>query len=592
MKHLKKLGSVLLALVMVMALAAPAFASGDGNANVKLTLDENSGHMFDLYQLFTGTPKDGASLDLDTIQWGPHVDKTKLGDLWEALAEAFPGVFNDGNGKNNIVAGDGAKYLANLLGGFDAGSKTATVDDTAKLVKTILDINLFGGINSGNLNSTKTEETVSPGYYLIVDKLSSNDTDPAYMAWVIGKYPEADNVLSITPKKGDTGVKKEVLDPTTVEGEGEQWKDGAIYNTEDGKSIKFKITLSLPEDLLSDKYKNGTSYNLYLRDYQDNGLAFDKIESVRLMAGATKVMDLTYNTLTGKDLIKGDKTASFGIMIPSLQNVTNIDPNKHHVEVIYTAQYSKDAVVGPDGNNNNVKVWVNDEGTPVEDNTKVYKLELVVEKTDADGKPLEGAAFALVSEEYLTIENNEPKVGADGKVELKDKSEVNGGTWIDLVERLEKDKDGKVTGVYHTTSGELKAGDYTLWLVETTVPTGYNAAKAIKVHIKAEVEPAGDTSTTPGELKLTIDEPFKIVEKITTVTTKTTSGEGGAAETETTSYKISGKVMDTSVKNLKGSLLPETGGIGTTIFYIVGGVLVVGAVVLLITKRRTSVDDE
>ncbi len=51
---------------------------------------------------------------------------------------------------------------------------------------------------------------------------------------------------------------------------------------------------------------------------------------------------------------------------------------------------------------------------------------------------------------------------------------------------------------------------------------------------------------------------------------------------------------DTGVKvlNKTGSLLPSTGGIGTTLFYVVGGVLVLGAVVLLITKRRTSVDDE
>ena len=46
------------------------------------------------------------------------------------------------------------------------------------------------------------------------------------------------------------------------------------------------------------------------------------------------------------------------------------------------------------------------------------------------------------------------------------------------------------------------------------------------------------------------------------------------------------------VLNKTGSLLPSTGGIGTTIFYIGGGVLVVAAVVLLITKRRASVDDE
>ena len=46
--------------------------------------------------------------------------------------------------------------------------------------------------------------------------------------------------------------------------------------------------------------------------------------------------------------------------------------------------------------------------------------------------------------------------------------------------------------------------------------------------------------------------------------------------------------FSTEILNKKGSLLPSTGGIGTTIFYIVGGILVVGAAILLVTKKRMS----
>ncbi len=42
------------------------------------------------------------------------------------------------------------------------------------------------------------------------------------------------------------------------------------------------------------------------------------------------------------------------------------------------------------------------------------------------------------------------------------------------------------------------------------------------------------------------------------------------------------------IQNFAGSMLPSTGGIGTTIFYVVGGLLVVGAGILLITKKRIS----
>ena len=42
------------------------------------------------------------------------------------------------------------------------------------------------------------------------------------------------------------------------------------------------------------------------------------------------------------------------------------------------------------------------------------------------------------------------------------------------------------------------------------------------------------------------------------------------------------------IVNQKGTLLPSTGGIGTTIFYVVGGILVVAAGILLVTKKRMS----
>ena len=49
-------------------------------------------------------------------------------------------------------------------------------------------------------------------------------------------------------------------------------------------------------------------------------------------------------------------------------------------------------------------------------------------------------------------------------------------------------------------------------------------------------------------------------------------------------------IVNITVENNKGSILPETGGIGTTIFYIVGVVLVLGAGVLLVTKKRMNAD--
>ena len=50
--------------------------------------------------------------------------------------------------------------------------------------------------------------------------------------------------------------------------------------------------------------------------------------------------------------------------------------------------------------------------------------------------------------------------------------------------------------------------------------------------------------------------------------------------------------MDNDIVNKEGSTLPSTGGIGTTIFYGLGGVLVLGSGVALITKKRMKKDEE
>ena len=96
----------------------------------------------------------------------------------------------------------------------------------------------------------------------------------------------------------------------------------------------------------------------------------------------------------------------------------------------------------------------------------------------------------------------------------------------------------------------MDAGTYTL--VETTTPAGYNTCASITITIEATHKEAvtGDSATT------TIDN-----EKST---------------------------MTNEVINMSGSTLPTTGGMGTTIFYVVGSILVLGAAILLITKKRMS----
>ena len=50
-------------------------------------------------------------------------------------------------------------------------------------------------------------------------------------------------------------------------------------------------------------------------------------------------------------------------------------------------------------------------------------------------------------------------------------------------------------------------------------------------------------------------------------------------------------IVSTEIENLPGTVLPETGGMGTTVFYLVGGLMVAAAVVLLVTKKRMAISE-
>ena len=114
----------------------------------------------------------------------------------------------------------------------------------------------------------------------------------------------------------------------------------------------------------------------------------------------------------------------------------------------------------------------------------------------------------------------------------------------------------------------LDAGSY--YLRETKAPAGYNLLKNdISVTITATLDKSENTPALT-ELKLSVKDD-----------------KTGAEATENNGSVDTG-IVATDVVNNSGTELPSTGGIGTTIFYVLGSILVIGAVVLLITKKRMS----
>ncbi len=237
--------------------------------------------------------------------------------------------------------------------------------------------------------------------------------------------------------------------------------------------------------------------------------------------------------------------------------------NGAEIVITYTAKVTNQAEVdGTTGNVNTVtmKPWTTpDDNTPDdpweeewEDDAVIYTYAAALKKVDENGNSLAGAKFAVKG---LIVEGT---AGNYTVVSYNPNSEEQGTV-------METDVNGNLV-----IKGLNSAASLTVY--ETEAPAGYNKLTA--------------------PITVTVQ---KIGEVVTVTSTKVYYDENGnVTQTETESYSYSveyNKKLEAAavkVENKKGTELPSTGGMGTTLFYVFGAILMVGAAVLLVTKRRMS----
>lgn len=227
------------------------------------------------------------------------------------------------------------------------------------------------------------------------------------------------------------------------------------------------------------------------------------------------------------------------------------------VTITYTAKVTEKAAIDGNGNTNKVTVtWTTKNGTvpgpgELKQEETIYTYAIALKKVDNKGKALPGAVFEFPF--YV-------KSAADAT----DGAYIYAGTTAG---------EGLTNQITTPDSGVIvvkgvKSGDYEI--TEVTAPAGYNKLTA-PVIVKAVQTGSTSTHTT-----VYLDENGNITNTETDKTTKVNVDIDTIAATAVV------------VVNKAGTELPSTGGMGTTIFYVLGAVLVVGAGVLLVTKKRMS----
>lgn len=528
MKRLKKAGALVLALLMTFVFAIPAMAAETAaQTTYSITIrNENAGHTYQAYQIFAGDVSSDAQQDGNTS--GPILSNITWGNGIDLTPDGQDSLmvalstYNTVNGLE-IKETDTAAQVAEKL-----AAHSDLVDEFTELLA-----NYYLGTPTGSTN-VKTEDNtyvidnLPAGYYLVRDQNRSlagdNDTYTEYIVQVLGN-------VTMTPKSDMPVAEKKVddkNDSNTTE-DRETWQDSADYDI--GDEIPFQLTVTLPNN-----FSAYESYTLAFVDNLSQGLTY-KNGSAEVFVDGVSVGNMEP---VNEDQTL-DETAAYNQGTLLIWNINDIKDEPYNAEpgdtitIKYTATLNNNAVIGSEGNPNEFHIIFsnNPNGTGVgktpDDTVIVFTYQTIVNKVDKDGEPLAGAAFKL------------EKKQSDGSWQVVEEKEVG-------------------ENITSFTFTGLDDGDYRL--TETVTPTGYNTIEPIEFTIAATHEA---TSADPQLTEL--------------------NGNVATGEITFTPDATEGS-LSTDVVNVSGSTLPETGGMGTTVFYVVGGVLVAGVLVLLVAKRR------
>jgi len=464
MNKMKKLASLLLALVMVFAMSATAFAestegtTATGTITITPPTDVDAGatNTYMIYKVFDAVGN-GTSISYKLVP-----GKTTAPEGF--TVDTAGNVTYSGTGTAELTAADIAAIAAYVT--------------EADLVATVTAEGKADAVATGLPN----------GYYYIT-------TSTGTVVTIDSTNPNA----SVFDKNTVPTLEKKITDASSFD------EDGKTALAQVGTTVTYEATITIG--------KGAKGYEFH--DQMGAGLQYNNDVQVY------------YNSVADGNLVLEDNyddTTAEGDTITIKFNDDYIKTLEVGAKLIvkYSATITSDALQTDPAEN---KAWLeygdkNSNNKTPESKTETYNAKFTVTKKDGYNKPLAGAGFVIKNAEgkYYKIDDN------------------NVVTWVDSIDDATEhfsDENGNVQAF----TG-LANGTYTL--VEKTVPAGYNKAADFDFTV-------AEHDYTPANL-----------EKATTVV------------------------------NNAGTELPSTGGMGTTMLYVVGGLLVAGAVVVMISRKKAE----
>ena len=561
MHKLKKTFALLLALALVLSLGITAYAAEQKGS---ITIKEAG----------------GVSVEGKTFQAYKVLDLNMVGNGYvytvpAELKSFYAGYFE----------------LSEALGNFDyqVTQEIAALsgDDLFAFASAVLSAAKDAGISPASVTGEEGNTSVilsdlPLGYYVVEDTAETT--------------PVSALVLTSTNPNVEVNIKAElpVVDKKIIEDEDRVETNNAAV----GDVVYYEATSQVPD------MTGYTKYFFVLNDTMSPGLTFN--QDVAITIGNQTLTAGADFTVTAEETASGTE-----IEIVFKNFISYKDQKGAAITVTYSATINQNAVIGVEGNpnyvmlkysNNPNKEFSCDEENPdkpaepvgetpnAEVRTYVTGLKLI--KVDPEGKRLTGAEFTITGNKlnkvlvrkdvYTQDENGTYWRLTDGTYTTQDpltdgvdQSKYESTTVKYAKESVTEVKDTQEKVEATAVVGDdgvlrfdgLSAGDYEI--TELRSPAGYNLLEK------------------PFKITIGWTAPEKVSNPCTWTVSDTEAKDGFSSSLESGAQIIDGCIQ-IQVENKSGTQLPETGGMGTTLFYIVGGLLMTTAIVLLITKKKLA----
>ena len=553
MKKMKKMIAILLAAVLVLGMNLTVFANEPAAQNTSGSISITNavpGKVYKAYLMFELESYSTASgAYLYTVKdplWRAFVETNSVASQYLEIYEVNHVRIKDSDATDN-------KYTAKTLTAEDKAALATAAIIYAKENNMAAAAELPRTLADGTKSYTQSDLTL--GYYAV-------DSSMGALCGLTTLDPNS----QVAEKNTEPTVDKEVMEDVDNDGQigaSDTW--GERNDDEIGDTVYFRSTI----------HAKAGAHNYVLHDRMGDGLTLNK-DSIEVKIDKTVLKGYLVDGTKNRPLEdeKYEEEYDYYVLYDQKNQTTetevcdfevhfttrflNTITEETDIVVSYNALLNEHAYIYENANRNATQLEYGDGNFTTEDITLTYTYMIDVIKTDADDKVLSGAKFELYAADSkgtgttLDVKDEE---GNDVKVGEKLKF-ISLGTGAYTVAASDDTR-----GVDYVIAGDivirgLDVGTY--YLVEKDAPAGYNKLEnAITVKITRNANGLGNNNIG--------------------------YTSNGVYDAETGGgYQVINKT---------GGILPSTGGVGTTLFYIAGGALVVAAAVVMVTRKRMDAEE-